>query len=293
MLTQQLANGLTTGLIYSLLAIGLVMAYSTTKVINFAHGELFVFGAFIGLTLQRQGHLPFAVAAGLAVLVVFVFVGMFAYLILWKLKSSLERSIATIALGLALRDLMLVLFGSDSESFVAVYPGGTLSLGTITVSYATVLVCLASLVLLAATSLFVHRTRYGIWMRATAQNEQLAAMAGIPTHQVQAGAFAGGAALAALAGLLVTPQWQVYYGAGTVVGLKAFTAALIGGFGSFRGALLGGIVVGVVEALLAGYVSSTWKDSGVYVFLILVMLLMPRLASVVRKVQLAWERNRE
>jgi branched-chain amino acid transport system permease protein len=287
MLTQQIANGLTIGLVYGLLAIGLAMAYSTTKIVNFAHGELFTLGAFIGLTLQRYGHLPFTVAAGLAVVAVFLLVGLFAYLILWKLKSPLERSISTIALGLALRDLMLVLFGSDSESFAAVYPEGTLSLGSLTISYATIVICLATVVLLTATSLFVHKTRCGIWMRATAQNEHLAATTGIPTRQVQAGAFAGGAALAAVAGLLITPQWQVYYGAGTTVGLKAFTAALIFGFGSFRGALIGGIVVGVVEALLAGYVSSTWKDSGVYVFLIVAMVLMPRLASMLRKVQLA------
>lgn len=287
MLEQQIANGVTIGLVYGLLAIGLAMAYSTTKIVNFAHGELFTFGAFIGLTLQRHLHLPFVVAASSAVLLVFLLVGLFAYLILWKLKSPLERSVATIALGLALRDLMLVLFGSDSESFAAVYPEGTLSLGSLTFSYATVLVCLVTLVLLTAVALVVRKTQCGMWMRATAQNEQLAATTGIHTRLVQAGAFGGGAALAAVAGLLITPQWQVYYGGGTVVGLKAFTAALIGGLGSFRGALLGGIIVGLVEALLAGYVSSTWKDLDVYVFLILSMLVVPRLAAFWRRAHLS------
>jgi branched-chain amino acid transport system permease protein len=276
MLSQQLANGLIIGLIYGLLALGFSLVYSTTRVVNFAHGEIFTAGAFLALACLRGGLTTSLILAGaLAVMAVFLVGGLFTYTVLWKLRTPLERSVATIALSLALRDGMLLAFGSDSESFPPSYPEGALTLAGLVVPYSYLVIASATAILLAGFTILVRYSRMGIWMRATAQDEQLAALVGIPTRWIQAFAFGLGAGLAATAGILVAPTWQVNYAAGTTVGLKAFTAALLGGLGNLPGAIIGGVVLGLLEALLAGYVSSTWKDLAVYICLLAVLTVFP------------------
>lgn len=286
MLCQQLVNGVLVGLIYGLLALGFSLAYSTTRVINFAHGEMFTLGAFLGLALQRSGGLPFAVAAPASVLLVGVAGAVFGYLVLRPLGSALVRSVATIALSLVLRDGMLIAFGSDSVSYPPVYPPGSLSAGWLAVPRSSVVIAAITLVLLVGFGAVLSRSRWGIWTRATAQDEELAATVGIPTGHIQALAFGAGSALAAAAGVLITPTWQVHYAAGMVVGLKAYTAAMFGGLGNLSGALAGGILLGAAEALLAGYVSSTWKDLAVYLCLFVVLVFLPRGLFSVRSVRL-------
>ena len=276
MLPQQLANGLSLGFVYALLALGLALVYSTSRVVNFAHGDVFTLGAFLGLVLQRDMGMHFGFAAAGASIAIFLGGAVFSYHVLWRLPTSLERSVATIALGLGLRDGMLILFGSDSESFDAVYPTGVIRLIGANLPASLLVISILTGLLLVGVGLVVRFTRVGIQMRAAAQDPELAAMIGISTRSVQALAFGSGCMLAAAAGVLVGPVWQVYYAAGAPVGIKAFTAALLGGFGSLAGATLGGLMVGVLEALLAGYVSSTWKDLGVYACLLITLLLLPR-----------------
>jgi branched-chain amino acid transport system permease protein len=276
MLGQQILNGLSLGLIYGLLAIGLVMIFCTTRIINFAHGEIFSFGAFIGLAFQAHLHIPFAAAGIAAVGSVFLAFTAFGYGINAMLRDSLAQSVATIALGFGLRDLMLVVFGSDSEAFPGAYPAGGTAFWGLRVSYAALIISGVSIGALVAVGGFFFRTRWGIFMRAVAQSESLARLSGIHTRLFKAVAFGSGAALAALAGILVSPQWQVSYTGGSSIALKAFTAALLGGFRSATGTLLGGLAVGLLEALVAGYVSSTWKDLDVYVCLILVLVFCPK-----------------
>lgn len=287
MLGQQLINGLEIGLIYGLLALGLSLAYTTTRVVNFAHGEMFTLGAFLALTLQRRAGMPF-IAAGTIGAVVLFFAGLaFAYLVLWRLRSPLARVVATIALGLALRDLMLLIFGSDSASFANAYPRGHLTLFGTTLPFDGLIVTACTLVLLAGVWLLVMRTRLGVWMRATAQDEDLAATGGIPTRRVQALAFGLAALLAGTAGILVGPTWQVNYGTGVGIALKAFVAALLGGLGNIWGALVGGVLLGLLETLLAGYVSSGLKDLFVFVALLLVLVLMPRGVLAIRPARIS------
>ncbi len=276
MFGQQFLNGLSLGLIYGLLAIGLVMIFATTRIINFAHGEIFSLGAFIGLVLQRHFHLSFGLAGTAAVGTAFVAFSAFGYIVNTKLRDSLTQSVATIAVGFGLRDLMLVVFGSDSEAYPAVYPAGGIAILGLRVSYATMIISGVTIAVLLAVGAFLLQTRWGIFMRAVAQNNNLARLSGIRARLFKSIAFGGGAALAALAGVLVSPQWQVSYSGGSSVALKAFTAALIGGFHSATGALLGGLLVGLLEAFIAGYVSSTWKDLDVYVCLILVLVCFPK-----------------
>ncbi|MCI0538892.1 MAG: branched-chain amino acid ABC transporter permease [Verrucomicrobiales bacterium] len=276
MLGQQIVNGLSVGLVYGFLAIGLVMVFSTTRIVNFAHGEIFSLGAFIGLVLQRHFHLSFALAGIAAVAAVFVAFSAFGYIVNTKLRDSLTRSVATIAVGFGLRDLMLVVFGSDSSAYPPVYPEGGFDVAGMRLSYAAVIISGSTVAVLIGVGVFLWRTRWGIFMRAVAQDTDLARTAGIRAGLFQSVAFGTGAALAALAGVLVSPQWHVSYTGGSSIALKAFTAALIGGFHSSTGTLLGGLLVGLLETFIAGYVSSTWKDLNVYVCLILILVFLPK-----------------
>lgn len=276
MLTQQVINGLGTGLIYGLLALGFSLAYCTTRVINFAHGEFFTLGAFLGITLQRFEHFSVLTASALAAFAVAIGAGVVAFFVLWWLPSALERSVATIALSLALRDGMLVAFGSDTASFPSSPLESATSLFGVTLpQYALALIAWTGLLLLALW-LLVTRSRIGVQMRATAEDRELSATNGVRIRNVEAIAFAVAALGAAAAGLLIGPSWQVNYAAGSIVGVKAFTAAMIGGLGRLGGAVVGGILLGLTEALFAGYISSTWKDFAVFMLLLATLLFFPR-----------------
>ncbi len=276
MLGQQLANGFSTGLVYGLLALGFSLAYSTTRVVNFAHGELFAFGALLGIWLQRDGELGLLPASLLSSMVVILAASAFAYLVLWRLRSPLQRSVATIAVSLGLRDAMLLIFGSDSASFPQTRVTGTVDVFGIIVSRYSVTLIVWTVALLIAFWLILARSRLGIWMRATAQDPELAATSGIKIRNVEAGAFALSALAAAAAGLLIGPSWQVSYSSGSIVGVKAFTAAMLGGFGRLGGAVVGGILLGVTETIFAGYVSSAWKDLAVFLLLLATLIFFPR-----------------
>lgn len=276
MLGQQIVNGVVVGLVYAILALGFSLAYATTRVVNFAHGELFTLGAFVGLTFQTSLSLAFPVAAAASTLVVGVLAGLFSYLVLGRLGGTLERSVATVTVSLGLRDGMLVAFGSDSATFPPVFPAGAVSVDGLMLPRSSLVIAAFTAALLVIFWAAVEHTRWGVHTRATAQNEELAATAGIHTKRVQASAFAVSAGLAAAAGLLVGPTWQVHYAAGAMIGAKAFTAALLGGLGRLSGAVVGGVLLGVVEALLVGYLSSAWKDVAVYSALITILVLMPR-----------------
>jgi branched-chain amino acid transport system permease protein len=226
--------------------------------------------------LQKHFNLPFGLVLVGAVGAVFVAFSAFGYVIITRLRDPLMQTVATIAVGFGLRDLMLVIFGSDSAAYSPVYPEGGFNIAGMRLSYGSAIISGSTVCVLIAVGTFLWKTRWGIFMRAVAQNADLARTNGIRAGLFQGVAFGGGAALAALAGILVSPQWHVSYTGGTSIALKAFTAALIGGFHSSTGTLLGGLLVGLLETLIAGYVSSTWKDLIVYVCLLLILVLLPK-----------------
>lgn len=288
MLAQQIMNGLETGLIYGLLALGFSLAYRTTRVVNFAHGEFFTLAVLTGATIESAWSLPSLAMALAASTVTVLVAGSLAYFVLWRLKSSLERTVATIAASLALRDGMLLAFGSDSSSLHPFLGEGSWFLSGTSIPKNSIALMILTGLLLAVFWIVITRTRLGIQMRATAQDRELAAVSGIKIRNVEFFAFALGALAAAAAGLLVGSSWQVNYATGTVVGIKAFTAALLGGFGRLGGAILGGLVLGVTEALFAGYISSTWKDFSVFLVLLAVLLVFPKGLLSLREKRFSW-----
>lgn len=276
MLAQQLSNGIATGLCYAVLAAGMSLTYRSSRVVNFAHGDLFVLAAFVCLSLQKHLGMPYLIAAIASVMVATGVSGAVGFAIGKKIRSGLAQSIATIAISLGLRDAMLIGFGSDSASFPKLYPDGVVSIAHATLPLAAVFIAIGLTIAVIGFRFTMENSRWGLWMRASAVNPVLASSVGISVLGMSILAFCISGALGAIAAVMVGPVWQINYALGGTIGVKAFAAAVIGGFGDLRGAIFGGIALGLAEALFAGYVSSAWTDVAVYGLLLLTLTAIPR-----------------
>jgi len=265
-LLQQLINGLTLGSVYALVALGYTMVYGIIGLINFAHGEVVMIGAMVSLSvitslLGAHVELPTAVLI-LAGLVVAIAVCMaiayamekIAYRPLRK-APRLAPLITAIGMSIILQNVALVIWGRNYRTFPTLLnPKPYNLLGASMTDLQMLIVVLAAL-LMGGLVFVVQRTRLGMAMRATAQNPQVAGLMGIDINVVISAAFVIGAALAAVAGLMVMTYYGIaHYYMGFLLGLKAFTAAVLGGIGNLAGAMLGGVLLGVIEALGAGYI---------------------------------------
>jgi branched-chain amino acid transport system permease protein len=284
---QQLTNGLAVGGIYALIALGYTMVYGVMKLINFAHGDLFTYGAYLGMTLLTSFLLQdrLGPVLGLLVLAAMV-VGLVALLgaILERaayrpLRESPRLSAVVSALGASifLQNALMLIYGARFQ----VYPSGVLPetavhlFGT-DVPLMRLLVVLVSLVMMAALYLFVQKTKLGTAIRAAAIDQGAARLMGIDVNRVIMVVFLIGPALGGAAGLMVGLYYgQIGYQMGLTYGMKAFTAAILGGIGNIPGAMVGGLLLGVIEALGAAYLSLAWKDAIAFVVLILILIVRP------------------
>jgi branched-chain amino acid transport system permease protein len=286
-LFQQLANGIAWGSIYALIALGYTMVYGILRLINFAHGDVYMVGAFMAYYAARAlgaggaspspayAVLVLAVAmAGCALLGVLI--EFFAYRPVRK-SSRLTALITAIGVSLLLENLGIRIFGADPKFFPQLVAPRRVGLGGgVIVTNHQITVVVVSLVLMVALTLFVTRTRTGKAMRAVAFHRDAASLMGIPVNRIITITFAIGSALAAAAGVLVgltNPKIEPLMG--IMPGVKAFVAAVLGGIGSIPGAVIGGLVMGVSEYLVVGYVSSTFRDAIAFIILILVLLIKP------------------
>ncbi len=288
MLLQQLINGLTLGAVYALIALGYTMVYGILGLINFAHGEIYMIGAYLGiiflgfltvLGLTAQ-HLVLSIL--LMFLVTAVYCGAYGFTLERVAYRPLRQAhrlaplISAIGMSIFLQNYVMLTQGSADKVFPHILPAGGILLGESTpISSIQILILSTSVFLMVALHLFVARTRLGKAIRATAQDSRMASLVGINLNGVIATTFVIGSVLAAAAGIMVA----MYYGAvnffiGYVAGIKAFTAAVLGGIGSIPGAMLGGILLGLVESLGSSYISSEYKD--LYSFLILILVLIFR-----------------
>ena len=271
---QQLINGITLGSVYALVALGYTMVYGIIGLINFAHGEVVMIGAMVSLTvittlLGAQMPLPsvLVILAGLMVAVVVCMTIAFlmekiAYRPLRK-APRLAPLITAIGMSIILQNLALVIWGRNYRTFpTIIHPTPYNVLGASMTDLQMLIVVMAAL-LMAGLMFIVQRTRLGMAMRATAQNPQVAGLMGIDINVVISAAFVIGAALAAVAGLMVMTYYGIaHYYMGFLLGLKAFTAAVLGGIGNLAGAMLGGVLLGVIEALGAGYIGDVSNICG-------------------------------
>jgi len=287
---QQLINGISLGAIYGLIAIGYTMVYGIIGMINFAHGDIYMVGAFISLVflilLASFGitYVPLAIA-----LVLVLTIG-FTALYGWTVErvayrplrgsARLAPLISAIGVSIVLQNYVQLAQGARAKVLPPLISGAmTLSSSgdfNVTISVLQILIILVTIALMAGFTWMIRATPLGRAMRATEQDMTMAALSGVDVDKTISMTFVIGAGLAGVAGLMVA----LYYGVidfyiGFVAGIKAFTAAVLGGIGSLPGAMLGGLLIGVVEALWSGYFSIAYKDVAVFVILILVLLFRP------------------
>ncbi len=270
--------GVSIGAIYAMTAIGFVLLWQTSNTINFAQGEFVVLPAFAMVLFFVILRFPF-VAAMLATVIVSTLllgVGVKELLVTRLLKMGvLPLVIATIGLSLLIRYSLQQFWTPLALPFPAIFSREPIRLGTVIVSLEEIGNILFAAVVIGALQLFITRTKLGRAMQAVAQNRALASVLGINVGRLVTITFVLNAALTALAAILIAPVYLVKYDIGVSLGLKAFYAAIIGGFNQIRGALLGGLLVGVVETLSAAYISSHFRDAFALVILIAVLLLKP------------------
>jgi branched-chain amino acid transport system permease protein len=282
---QLVVAGLTTGSFYALIALGYTMVYGIVRLINFAHGDIFMVGAFIGWTVLSAlaaMHVPWGIGLLLAVLLAMALTGgigvvieRFAY---QPLLSAPRLSILITALGvsLALENGVLLIFGPGFETYPHLVSTEGFVIGGAQISYVQIGIIFCSLALMAALYLFVHRTFVGTAMRALAVDRDAARLMGIDVERVIQTTFFVGSALAAVAGVMEGLYYtQINFFMGFIVGLRAFTAAVLGGIGNIPGAMAGGLIIGLLEAFSAGYVSSRWTDVIVFAVLIGTLVIKP------------------
>jgi branched-chain amino acid transport system permease protein len=275
---QLLVAGIAIGAIYAMTAIGFVLLWQTSNTINFAQGEFVALPAFAMVLFWVVLRLPFAAAllATIVVSTVLLGVGVRKILVARLLQAGvLPLVIATIGLSLLIRYSLQQFWTPLALPFPALFPRDPLRLGSVVLAWEELMNVVFAGAVIGALQLFVTRTRLGWAMQAVAQNRTLATVLGIDVGRLITVTFVLNAALTAAAAILIAPVYLVKYDIGIGLGLKAFYAAIIGGFNQMRGALLGGLLVGIVETLSAAYISGQFRDAAVLAILIAVLLWKP------------------
>jgi len=294
---QQLVNGVTLGGMYALIALGYTLVYGILLMINFAHSEMFMGGAYVGLgvlLLLSNENLPasaFFTGSGFGIAMLYLITFAVAMIAIGILGVVIERVayrplrhaprlaplISAIGVSIFLQNAVLLWVDSKAIPYPDIFPVETIvSWGDASINTLQVLIIFTSLFLLAVLDTFVSRTRIGKAMRATSQDREAAGLMGIDSNKVIALAFFIGPALGAVAGIFHGMYYgTVLFSMGFIPGIKSFTAAVLGGIGNLRGAMLGGFVLGIVESLGAGFLSTGYKDVIAFGILILVLIFRP------------------
>ena len=275
---EQLMNGLRTGSIYALIALGYTMVYGIATMINFAHGDIIMVGAYtlyIGIALL---HLP-VIAAMLLTAVVCSVLGVLIEKIAYKpLRNAPPLAVLITAIGMSyfLQSVALLIFSSTPIPFKSVINLDSVQVGSVNISGITIVTLVVTTVIMVALTLFINKTKAGSAMRAVSEDRGAAELMGINVNGTISMTFAIGSALAAVAGILYICQYQSLRPTlGALPGIKAFVAAVLGGIGSVPGAMLGGIVLGLIESLSKAYISTELADAIVFGVLVVVLLVKP------------------
>lgn len=285
---QQLINGITLGGIYALIALGYTMVYGVIQLINFAHGEFFAAGGYVGVIVLgyfaglgfMETHpwlclgMSFVLTMGYCA---FLAMGVekVAYLPLRK-QSRLAALLSALGMSIFLSNALMLTQGVFDKPYPGELFNGGWEFDLISISYLQVMIVVMTAVLLVALNILVFKTRMGMAMRATAQDKTMSALVAIGSNKIISLTFAIGAGLAAAAGIMVGLYYgSVRYDMGFIPGIKAFSAAVLGGIGNITGAMLGGLIIGMVEIFGAGYISGQYKDVFAFIILISVLYFKP------------------
>ena len=275
---EQLINGLSTGSIYALIALGYTMVYGIARMINFAHGDIIMVGAYalyVGVSLM---NLPIAAAILLSIIVCAV-LGITVEKVAYKpLRKAPPLAVLITAIGVSflLQNLALLIFKATPIPFHSVIQVPSVSIGGITISGVTIVTLVMTLISMVILTLFINQTRAGSAMRAVSEDKGAAELMGINVNRTISQTFAIGSVLAAIAGILYICQYQSLRPTlGALPGIKAFVAAVLGGIGNVPGAMLGGIVLGLIESIAKAYISTELSDAIVFGVLVVVLLVRP------------------
>ncbi len=276
---QQVTNGLTLGSVYALLAIGFSLIFGVLNLVTFAHGEVYMVGAFAGFLalVVMPWNVPLALLVGLVTAFVLGLAVERVSFRPFRGAPHMTTLLSTIGVSITLQNAAILLLGPETKSLANPLQLGHVFIGPGRISNLQILIIGVSLVMVQVLTLFINRTRAGRAMRAISQDLEIARLMGIPSVRITALAFAIGSALAGLAGVLI----GLYYNAfsplmGVDAGMKAFEATVLGGLGSVPGAVLGGLILGLAEDMTAAYLDPAYRDVVGFVILIAVLVLRPR-----------------
>jgi branched-chain amino acid transport system permease protein len=276
---QQLTNGLTLGMVYALIAVGYSLVFGILRLVNFSHGSVYAFGAHIAMIFvaMKFGIFP-------ALMISVILTGLLGIVIdklaLAPLRAKNSKGIAalitTIGISYIIQNFLMIAFGTQTKFFPKLFDYGTVSIGGVALSTTQIFIFVVSLILLLVLTFIIKGTKIGLAMRAVEQNQKAAHLMGIDVNRVITFTFFLGGASAAIAGTLISGYYQVVYAnMGFLAGLKAFSAAVLGGIGILHGSIFGGLVVGISESFAATYLGGTYRDAIAFLILIIVLLIKP------------------
>lgn len=275
---QQMVNGISLGSIYALIALGYTMVYGIIKLINFAHGDVYMIGAYIGFaatTFAKLGFFPALIIAMLASAALGILIEKVAYK---PLRNSTKIAVLITAIGMSflLEYVMMFFVGAEVRSYPKVLSDASFNLGNVVINMQQIYIVVTAIVLMIILQYIINKTKIGKAMRAVSADKDAAQLMGIKVDTTISFTFAIGSALAGAGGVLV----GIYYNSidplmGMMPGLKAFVAAVFGGIGSIPGAMIGGLSIGIMETLVSGYGNSMYRDAFVFAILIVILIIKP------------------
>ncbi|MFC7398470.1 branched-chain amino acid ABC transporter permease [Chelatococcus sp. GCM10030263] len=276
-LLQHIANALIMGGTYALLGIGLTLIFGIMRIVNFTHGELYTFGAYmmylfaVVLGLNFYASIAFAIAAGICLGAVIEFT-----LLRPKRSADIDTTmLIMIGAWIVMQNTEMLVWGTVAKSVSTPFPNEPLTMGAVSISWLRVVVLAVALLLIGGTYLIINRTKLGKAMRATFQDSSTAALMGVKVSRIYTTTFALGSGLAAAAGALLGPVFVVAPNMGDIASLKAFAIVILGGLGNVTGAAIGGFILAFAEEMGAGYVSSGYRDAMGFLIIIIVLLFRP------------------
>lgn len=277
MIPQLLVSGIALGVVYGLIAMGMVLIFRAVGVVNFAQGDFLMLGGFVAFVLNQQAGLPIGVCFGITALIMGVCGVLFQFAAYWPLRKAKDKTIVVSTLGAAivLREACRLIWGATPKT-VDAFVDGAVKVGSAVLQWQYIVIIAVAACLMLLIYLLLEKTFIGNILQATAQDQRTASLMGISVVTAISVTFAISIMITGLGGLLLAPLFVVTTTMGVTTGVKAFTAVIIGGFGSVPGAIIGGLIVGLTETFAGGYISTTYKDALVFVVLIFVLIVRPQ-----------------
>lgn len=280
LIVQNIVGGIGIGCVYALIALGFSLIYRAMGLVNFAQGNLLMFGTYLGLTFYMGLLGTGKISPILAFLIGIILSAILGIGLerLFRPLAHLDMSyilVGTIGIGIMLDNIANHIWGSEGLVVPAPIPNNVLNVGGVRITPYIFIVMAMTVLLVVGLQLFLTRTNFGRGLRASAQDREIAACFGVPVNLMNAVAFAVGAGLAAAAGLLIAPMIYINPAVGDSLGVKGFVAAIIGGLGDLPGAVIGGLLFGVIETVIAGYISSTYTSLIAYILLTVILIVRP------------------